>query len=153
MFKRNSGKPDRVTIFGVFAILALLPTAFSVAYEFNASGPTQGRTWLTALPPFALLVATRFIPSVWRRSRAGRWALITVAIVASAAFMWHMTGLFGFLAAIAWMHYLAPVAFVVLYAGFGLIIGRAHSRPSYGYARRGRAPVRSAGRAETYSRR
>ena len=152
---RATGRQDKVTIFGVFAILALLPTAFSVAFEFDATGLTSGRTWLVALLPMLLLVACRFIPTVWHRSRIGRWNLLTVATIAGLGFMWHLIGLFGFLAANPSVGYLAPVALAGMYAGFGLFIGRAHTRPTGGHSAGVRVPITTGpvGRPETFSRR
>jgi len=101
--------------------------------------------------PMVLLVATRFIPAVWHRSRPGRWTLVGLAVAAGLAFCWHMTGLFGFLTASPSVRYLAPVVLAAMYAGFGLIVGRAHSRT--GRSRQTSASASSSGRPEMFSRR
>jgi hypothetical protein len=123
-------KRDRSTIYGVFAILALLPTAFEVAYQYSATGITSGRPWLVSLFPFVLLVAMRFVPTVWHWSIVARGMLVAVGAVASGLFAVHLYGFLGFLGVSSAARYGVPLAISMMYSLFGLAVGHAIDRAS-----------------------
>jgi len=131
MSRHTAGKKsDRSTLYGVFIMVALLPTAFSVAYEYSATGITSGRPWLVSLPPLVLLIAARFIPTAWSRSIVGTWLLTGLATVAGAGFVWHLSGLLGFLGVVGPVRIAVPVGIAVLYGGFGALMGFIRDRAS-----------------------
>ena len=136
------GKQDRSILYGVFLILAMLPAAFSVAFEYSARGISSAAPWVTVLFPFVLLVAARFIPSVWVGFRPAAWGLVAVAVAAGAGFCWHLSGLFGFLGVTGAVQWAAPVVIVVMYGLFGVLMGHLRSRTtSSGYANSRREAV------------
>lgn len=124
----RSGRQDRSTLYGVFAIVALLPAAFSVAFEHSARGVTSVQPWLTALFPLVLLVAARFVPPAWSRSRAGAWALVGIAVVAGGGFCWHLSGLLGHLGVTGPARFGAPIVIAAMYGAFGAVMGRIRQR-------------------------
>lgn len=124
----SSRKQDGSTLYGVFAIVALLPAAFSVAFEHSARGSASVQPWLMALFPLVLLVAARFIPPAWGRSRAGAWALVGVAVVAAGVFSWHLAGLLGHLGVTGAVRWVAPVVIAAMYGVFGAVMGWIRQR-------------------------
>lgn len=124
----RSSKQDRSSLYGVFAIVAMLPTAFSVAYEYSARGVMSVQSWLTALFPLVLLLVVRFIPTMWRRSRAGVWALLGVAVATGGLFVWHLSGLLGYLGVTGPVRVVAPAVIAALYGGFGALMGWIRQR-------------------------
>ena len=136
MPRNGARKQDRSTLYGAFAIIAMLPTAFSVAFEYSARGVSSAAPWLMALFPFVLLVAARFLPPAWTRSRLAAWGLVAVAVAAGAVFCWHLSGLLSFLGVAGVMRFVAPVVIAVMYGAFGALMGHIRNRTStssYGY--------------------
>ena len=109
----------------MFAILALLPTAFSVSFEYSARGIASGRPWLMSVFPMVLLLAARFYPPASRRSNVLAWLVVAVGAVAGGLFCADMAGLLGFLGVTAVMTFLVPFAVMVMYTLFGVAIGKA----------------------------
>jgi hypothetical protein len=130
---RNSsktGRQDRSTIYGVFLIFALLPTAFSVAFEHTPRGIASVQPWLMVVFPVVLLIAARFIPPMWDRSPVVAMSLVMVAAGAAIGFCWRTFDLLGFIGLTGTVQWMASAVVASAYFLFGLVMGHLRARTS-----------------------
>jgi hypothetical protein len=125
----TSAKKDGKALYGVFVVLALLPSVFSFAFGLAVQGSASDRTWLMAVFAFVLLVAARFIPAAAHRSGLfGAGLVAGVAVLAGVIFCRDMAGLLGLLGVHTTSQQIAPIGLALMYGGFAAFMGALRSQ-------------------------